>query len=126
MCIGIPMQVERIDGTHVWVAGRGERRRVETALIGPVTVGDWLLVFLGSARERLDARRAAEVNAALDLLDAAMKGEGAADAAAFELPSSMDHAALAALTGAAAPAATSADAASRRPADSAPPNAQVH
>ncbi|MEW5834407.1 MAG: HypC/HybG/HupF family hydrogenase formation chaperone [Pseudomonadota bacterium] len=127
MCIGIPMQVERIDGPLVWVAGRGELRRVETALIGPVAVGDWLLVFLGSARERLDAQRAAEVNAALDLLDAAMKGAGAADAAAFELPSSMSHAALALLTGAAAaPAATFAEAAARRPADSAPLNAQVH
>jgi hydrogenase expression/formation protein HypC len=119
MCIGVPMQVERIDGTQVWVAGRGSSRRVETALIGPVAVGDWLLVFLGSARERLDAQRAAEVNAALDLLEAAIKGEGAVDAAAFDLPSNMSHAALVALTGAPTTAAAT-------PAEPATPNRPLH
>lgn len=105
MCIGIPMQVQAIEGGHAWVQGRGERRRIETALVAPVAVGDWLLVFLGSAREHLGARRAAEVNAALDLLEAAMSGDGGA-AAAFDLPSRMDSAELAALTGNdAAPAA---------------------
>jgi hydrogenase expression/formation protein HypC len=102
MCIGIPMQVERVEEAVAWVAGRGERRCVETALIAPVAAGDWLLVFLGSARERIDAQRAAEVNFALDLLDAAMNGEGVAAATAFDLPSSMSGAELAALTGAGA------------------------
>ncbi|MEW5835653.1 MAG: HypC/HybG/HupF family hydrogenase formation chaperone [Pseudomonadota bacterium] len=103
MCIGIPMQVERLEDGRAWVHGRGERRCVETALVAPVAPGDWLLVFLGSARERIDAQRAAEVNSALDLLVGAMgdapEDEGGAAAPAFELPSSMNGARLAALTG---------------------------
>lgn len=89
MCIGIPMQVTAIEPGHAWCEGRGERRRVNTALVGDIGVGDWLLVFLGDARERIDAGRAAEVNATLDLVLGAMQGDGAGDAAGFELPSQM-------------------------------------
>ncbi|MFZ5464423.1 MAG: HypC/HybG/HupF family hydrogenase formation chaperone, partial [Pseudomonadota bacterium] len=74
MCIGIPMQVESVEPGHAWVVGRGERRRVETALVAPVFAGDWLLVFLDGARERIDAQRAAEIGAALDLLADALGG----------------------------------------------------
>ncbi|MEW5890898.1 MAG: HypC/HybG/HupF family hydrogenase formation chaperone, partial [Pseudomonadota bacterium] len=76
MCIGIPMQVESVEPGHAWVVGRGERRRVETALVAPVFAGDWLLVFLDGARERIDAQRAAEIGAALDLLADALGGGG--------------------------------------------------
>lgn len=100
MCIGIPMQVEAVDPGHAWVIGRDERRRVETALIGTVGPGDWLLVFLDSARERIDAQRAAEVNAALDLLADALGGATAFSAPGFDLPSAMSVAELAALSGA--------------------------
>lgn len=98
MCIGIPMQVERLDGERAWTFGRGARRCVDTALVGPVAVGDWLLVFLDSARECLDARRAAEIDAALNLLDDAMAGRPISGAAAFDLPSAMSAADVAALT----------------------------
>ena len=68
MCIGMPMQVLATEPGHAWCEGRGERRRVNTALVEPVEAGDWLLVFLADAREHIDADRAAEVNAALDLV----------------------------------------------------------
>ncbi len=100
MCIAIPMRVMRPEPGHAWVEGRGERRRISTALVGEVSPGDWLLVFLDSARERIDPARAAEVNALLDQVQGALLG--AADpgfAADFDLPSRMDPAALAALTG---------------------------
>ena len=74
MCIGIPMQVFRIEPGHAWVAGRGEVKRVDTALVGDCAEQDWLLVFLDAARERIDAARAAEVNAVLDLLQGALAG----------------------------------------------------
>jgi hydrogenase expression/formation protein HypC len=100
MCIGIPMQVISTEGRHALCAGRGERRRVGTALLGEVAAGDWLLVFLDDARERIDAARAAEVNAALDLLLGAMQGErqplGEVD---FALPSQMSPEQMRALTG---------------------------
>lgn len=104
MCIGIPMQVISTDPGHAQCDGRGETRRVRTALLGDVAPGEWLLVFIDSAQERLDARRAGEINATLDLLQLAMAGDAldptdVADAA-FELPSSWTTAQLRALSGA--------------------------
>lgn len=97
------MQVQSIEPGHAWVLGSGERRRVRTALVGRVTPGDWLLVFLTDARERIDAERAAEVQAALALLHAVMQGngDGMADrpeAPAFALPSQMTAEQMRALT----------------------------
>jgi hydrogenase expression/formation protein HypC len=103
MCIGIPMRVTLIEPGHAWCEGRGERRRVNTALVAEAAEGDWLLVFLEGAREHIDAARAAEVNAALDLLEGALRGFGApADTFAdpgFALPSAMSAAEVAALAG---------------------------
>ena len=103
MCMGLPMQVLSVRPGRASVAGRGEQREVDTALIGPVQPGDWLLVFLDAARERLTPERAAEVDATLDLVAQVMAGAPAPlapQAAAFALPSAMDAAQLAALTGA--------------------------
>jgi hydrogenase expression/formation protein HypC len=99
MCIGIPMQVVEADGRFALCEGRGERRRINTALVGEVSSGDWLLVFLDDARERIDADRAAEVNAALDLVLGAMQGHGAVLDVDFALPSQMNAEQLRALTG---------------------------
>ncbi len=103
MCIGLPMQVREVEPGHAWVEGRGQRRRVNTALIGEPAVGDWLLIFLEGAREALDAERAAEVNAALDLIEGAMSptGEGADPWGdpGFALPSAMSAEQIAALSG---------------------------
>ena len=101
MCIGLPMQVIATRDGFATVTGRGETREVDTALIGPCGVGEWLLVFLDGARERLDPARAAEVNATLDLLATALQALPCDDpsAAAFALPSAMTPAQLAALTG---------------------------
>lgn len=99
MCIGIPMQVVESDSRFALCEGRGERRRINTALVGAVVPGDWLLVFLDDAREAIDADRAAEVNAALDLVMGAMQGAGADHAVDFALPSQMNADQLRALTG---------------------------
>jgi hydrogenase expression/formation protein HypC len=103
MCIGIPMRVTAIEPGHAVCEGRGERRRVSTALVGEPAPGDWLLVFLGDARERIDAERASEVNATLDLVFGAMHGEGASHSpdadAGFDLPSRMSAEQLRQLAG---------------------------
>ena len=99
MCIGIPMQVIEADGRFALCEGRGERRRINTSLVGDVAPGDWLLVFLDDARERIDAARAAEVNAALDLVLGAMQGADLAVDIDFALPSQMNADQLRALTG---------------------------
>ena len=100
MCIGIPMQVIEADGRFALCEGRGERRRIHTALVGDVAPGDWLLVFLDDARERIDAARAAEVNAALDLVLGAMQGNSALADVNFALPSQMTPEQMRAMTGA--------------------------
>jgi len=75
MCIGIPMQVLACEGDYVLCEGLGERRRVDTLLLGPQPVGTWLLVFLDSAREVLDAEQAGKIGDALQALRLAMGGE---------------------------------------------------
>jgi hydrogenase expression/formation protein HypC len=102
MCIGIPMQVESTRPGFAVVQGRGERKTVDTALIVEPQVGDWLLVFIESAREVISAERALEVNATLDLVADAMSGQTHPAwpvEAAFELPSAMSAEQLAALAG---------------------------
>lgn len=103
MCVGLPMCITERRGApagHAWAHGRGEDRLVNTALVGDCAPGEWVLVFLDSAQERLSPERAAEIDATLDLVAAAMQGHAPTDtAAAFVLPSAMNAAQLAALTG---------------------------
>lgn len=102
MCIGIPMQVESTRPGFAVVQGRGERKTVDTALVGEPQAGDWLLIFIDSAREVITPERAAEVNATLNLVADAMSGvahPGWPVDAAFDLPSAMSAEQLAALAG---------------------------
>lgn len=106
MCIGLPMQVlSASTGFALCHDRQGQRRRIDTALVGPCAPGDWLLIFLDAARERLDAQRAEEINATLAMLDAALFGAApeAADSAPFSLPSALSGEQLAALLGQPAP-----------------------
>lgn len=99
MCIGIPMQVVANEPGYALCAGRGDKRRISTALVGDCQQGEWLLVFLDSARERIDARRAREIDATLDLLQAAISGLDASGIELqFQLPSAMTRDDLAALS----------------------------
>lgn len=104
MCIGIPMQVLSLEPGHANCQGRGQARRVRTALVGSVAAGDWLLVFLDSAQECIDAQRAQEINGTLDLLEAVLQGHetkntpARLDHVAFELPSRMSREQLLALS----------------------------
>jgi hydrogenase expression/formation protein HypC len=75
MCLGIPMRVTEAAEGSAWCEGRGERLRVDTRLVEPPAVGDWLLVFHGVAREALSAQRARDIGNALAALDAALAGE---------------------------------------------------
>lgn len=107
MCIGVPAQVLETRAGHALVRGRGREFEVNTALIGDCRPGDWLLTFLDSAREHLSPARAAEVNAALDLVERALgdgfpPGEAGVASSAdpgFALPSALSAEQLRALTG---------------------------
>jgi hydrogenase expression/formation protein HypC len=109
MCIGLPMTVLAVEPGHALCDWRGERRRVDTALVGDCQPGERLLVFIDSARERLDEDRAAEIEATLELLAGVLGGERVASGlaeAGFMLPSAMSVDELARYTGAAVPALT--------------------
>ena len=107
MCMGLPMQVSQIEAGWALCEGRGERRRVRTALVGTPALGEWLLVHLDSAIERLIPQRASEVNEALDLVASAMQGLALPSrSTGFALPSALSATELAALTGAALPHTT--------------------
>ncbi|MEO8119320.1 MAG: HypC/HybG/HupF family hydrogenase formation chaperone [Rhodoferax sp.] len=99
MCIGIPMQVVAVEPGHARCQGRGEYRRVNTALIGAVVADDWLLIFIDSAQERISIERAQEINATLDLMEAALRGESRERSVGFSLPSAMSREQLLMLSG---------------------------
>lgn len=101
MCLGIPMRVIEAWANGALVAGRGRQAQIDTRLVDGASAGEWLLVFQGAARERLTPERAAEIDATLDLVEAALGGDalGASADPGFALPSAMDPSTLAALTG---------------------------
>ncbi len=76
MCIGIPMRViESHPGYALCETGDGATRRIDTLLLGEQPVGTWLLTFLDTAREVLTAESAAQISAALQAVELAMRGE---------------------------------------------------
>lgn len=83
MCLAIPMRVVAADGATARCVGRNGPAELDTLLTGPLRPGDWVLAFLGSAREVVSAEEAARVDAALDALDAAMRGDETVIEAAF-------------------------------------------
>jgi hydrogenase expression/formation protein HypC len=109
MCIGLPMRTVEAWSGQALVEGRGRVETIDTRLVGECVAGDWLLVFQGAAREKLDAERAAEIDAALDLLEAGLSGDvlGAGADPGFALPSAMSAQQLAELTGGASAPGTS-------------------
>jgi hydrogenase expression/formation protein HypC len=74
MCLGIPMQVQSIEGGYAICSGLGETRTVDMSLLGQQPVGSWLLVFVDVARELLDAQRAEQIGRAIQALSNASQG----------------------------------------------------
>lgn len=57
MCLGIPGEVVELTPDHPDLAVvdvQGVHRRINVGLVHPVQPGDWLLIHLGFAMERLD------------------------------------------------------------------------
>lgn len=74
MCLSVPMRVVSVEGLRATCTGRNGTVDVDTLLAGPVAAGDWVLTFLGAAREVVSAEEAARVDAALDALEAIRDG----------------------------------------------------
>ena len=84
MCVAIPMQVIRASATMAWCLDRsGAEVAIDTLMTGPVARGQWLLTFLGSARQVVSADDAKRISDALDGLAAAMAGDQQGVEAAF-------------------------------------------
>ena len=79
MCIGVPVQVMEPGEWMALCRGRNGDEQVNMMLIGPQTVGTWVLNFLGSAREVISAEDARNIDKALDGLSAIMQGESNLD-----------------------------------------------
>jgi hydrogenase expression/formation protein HypC len=54
MCLAIPAEVVRLEGTTATVSVEGARRDVDVSLIEEVSVGDYVLVHAGFALHRWD------------------------------------------------------------------------
>ncbi|MCX7148017.1 MAG: HypC/HybG/HupF family hydrogenase formation chaperone [Rhodocyclales bacterium] len=78
MCLALPMQVIRMEGTTALCQGQNGVERVDTMLTGALEPGQWILSFLGAAREVIDAERAAQVGDALAVLQSILDGHGSA------------------------------------------------
>lgn len=75
MCVGIPMQVIK-PGFFSAQCLDGERLvEIDTSLVGQVEEGQWLMVFLGAAREIISEEMARQSLDALKALKHVMQGE---------------------------------------------------
>jgi hydrogenase assembly chaperone HypC/HupF len=76
MCLGIPGQVVEVladyDGQLALVDVQGARRRINLGLLEPdqesLNPGDWVLIHMGFALERIDEAEAKEALAGLELM----------------------------------------------------------
>jgi hydrogenase expression/formation protein HypC len=78
MCIALPMRVTEPMGAFALCedgCDGSRREHVDLRLVGAQPAGTWVLVFLGAAREVIDAARAHRTCAALAALRAVQRGE---------------------------------------------------
>lgn len=84
MCVGIPLQVLRSEESRALCRDRdGSEVWIDLLLVGAQPPGTWLMSFLGTAREVIDADTAQRTLAALAALDTLMAGGEADLDAAF-------------------------------------------
>ncbi len=75
MCIGIPMQVIEMQGTHALCSSENDEELVDMVLVGEQPTGTWILNFLGAAREVLTEEKALQVKQALLAMNNVMLGD---------------------------------------------------
>jgi hydrogenase expression/formation protein HypC len=73
------MQVVETGDGYAWCEGMGQRRQIDTLLVGDQPAGTWLLTFLGAAREVLCADDAVRITAAVQAVSLVMQGETGID-----------------------------------------------
>jgi hydrogenase expression/formation protein HypC len=49
MCLAVPAEVVRLDGNRATVSVEGAMRDVDVSLVGPLAIGDFVLIHAGFA-----------------------------------------------------------------------------
>lgn len=80
MCVGLPLRIISIDGIAAIAESGAHREVIDLSLTPEAKVGEWLLTFLGAAREVISESEAQKISAALDGLRAVMAGGDLGDA----------------------------------------------
>jgi len=75
MCLAVPVQVvELLPGEMARVDAGGVRKEVSLALVDGVAVGDYVILHVGYALQKLDPDEAARTLELFGALDAALEG----------------------------------------------------
>lgn len=80
MCVGVPMQITAIEGIAANAVEGNEVHLIDISLTPDVAVGEWVLSFLGAAREVITEDEAQKISAALGGLKSLMAGGDLGDA----------------------------------------------
>lgn len=80
MCVGVPMRLTAIDGIAGHATDQGLPQLLDLSLLPDAQVGDWVLGFLGTAREILPEAEALLILKALEGLSRVMAGDDSGDA----------------------------------------------
>ncbi len=75
MCIGLPMRVVKMQGTHALCEVDGKQELIDMILVGEQAEGTWILNFLGAAREVLTEENALNIKQALNAIQNVMSGD---------------------------------------------------
>ncbi|MBL7069035.1 MAG: HypC/HybG/HupF family hydrogenase formation chaperone [Candidatus Omnitrophica bacterium] len=60
MCLGIPMEIIKIDDKKAIARTEGLKREVDLRFLKEVDIGDFVIIHAGFAIEKIDKKRAAE------------------------------------------------------------------
>ncbi len=60
MCLSVPAQVMKIDGTHAEVSVGGAIMSADLSLVDDIIVGDYILLHTGFALQKIDTEEAEE------------------------------------------------------------------
>ncbi|MCE6950205.1 HypC/HybG/HupF family hydrogenase formation chaperone [Cereibacter sphaeroides] len=80
MCVGDPLRLLSVEGIAGTTTDGTRVSLVDLSLVPEAVAGDWVLCFLGTAREIITAESAAQIAAALDALRSVMAGGEVGDA----------------------------------------------
>jgi len=78
MCVGVPMKVVEINYPMAVAEAKGVKRTISLMLLpeDEVKIGDYVMVHVGNAIEKIDEEAAREIWQALDEVLEALENEG--------------------------------------------------